>query len=137
MYQGSLHIMYVSELFKSCLMLIYSPSSPFFDDVIPCSLPKAMMVNNGCLRWVTLLCLFFCKLFLLFLLFLPCITCFLAAEREREREREKERERERERENWVGGERGEERVALASFATFFSSTFLFVTSFSNKNRNFN
>jgi hypothetical protein len=42
--------MYVSELFKSCLMLIYSPLSPYFDDVIPCSLPVAMMENNGSLH---------------------------------------------------------------------------------------
>jgi hypothetical protein len=57
MYQGSIHIMYVSELFKTRLMLTYSPLSPYFDDVIHCRLPWAMMVNNGSLRWVTLLCL--------------------------------------------------------------------------------
>jgi hypothetical protein len=55
MYQGSMNIMYVSELFKSFLMFTYSPLSPYFDDVIPSSLPWAMMVNNGSLRWVTLL----------------------------------------------------------------------------------
>jgi hypothetical protein len=29
----------VSELFESFLMLTYSPWSPYFDEVIPCSLP--------------------------------------------------------------------------------------------------
>jgi hypothetical protein len=45
MYQGSIHIMYVSELFKICLMLTYSPLSPYFDDVIPCSLHA--LSNDG------------------------------------------------------------------------------------------
>jgi hypothetical protein len=39
MFQGSIHIMFVSELFESCVMLINSPLSTHFDDVIPCSLP--------------------------------------------------------------------------------------------------
>jgi hypothetical protein len=39
MYQGSMNIMYVSEIFESFLMLTYIPWSPYFNVVIPCSLP--------------------------------------------------------------------------------------------------
>jgi hypothetical protein len=44
MCQGSIHIMYVPELWESCLMLIYSPLSAYFDDVIP---QQPALSNDG------------------------------------------------------------------------------------------
>jgi hypothetical protein len=44
MCQGSIHIMYVSELQESCLMLTYIPLSAYFDDIIP---QQPALSNDG------------------------------------------------------------------------------------------
>jgi hypothetical protein len=41
---GSMHIMYVPEIKGSCLMLMYSPLSAYFDDVIP---QQPALSNDG------------------------------------------------------------------------------------------